>query len=269
MKKMITAVAVIAFVTGATACSNGAEADKSAATIEAGISGTWVGDLDTVEFENANSKYVIADGKYTCDSCLPPYSIAADGKWQKVDRPGVDELMMSIVDEKTIQFASRFKGEDTGKSTWNISEDGKTLTVDWTEFGPGGVSTGKSGLIRVAAGPAGSHPASGEWKPESVSEMSEESRTITVTENGTTFTVSGMGDGYTATLGGEPVPLEGSRSGVMVAVVKTGDNSYRETFTRNGETVGTTDWTVDGNVLTAVSVDPRDNSKSTVTARRK
>lgn len=269
MKKMTTALAAIALVTGAAACSDKTETNTSATASEAGITGTWVADLDTVQWENAADKYLIADGKYTCETCLPPYSFAADGKWQKVDRPGTDEVMLAVVDDKTVQFASRFKGEDTGKSTWTVSDDGQMLTVDWTDFGAEGATTGKSRLVRTAAGPAGSHAASGEWKPESVSEMSEESRTVTITEEGDKFTFSGMGQGYTATLGGEAVSLPESKSGVMVAIVKTGANTYRETFTRDGEVVGMTDYTVDGNTLAVVSTDPRDNSKSTVTARRK
>lgn len=269
MKKMMTALAAMTLVMGVTACNNAADGDSPAAAAAAGISGTWTVNLDSATWENSNSKYVIADGKYSCETCLPPYSFAADGKWQKVDRPGADEMMVTIVDDKSIEFASRFEGKDQGKSKWTVSEDGKGMTIEWTNFEQGGTVTGKSTLTRVAAGPDGSHATSGEWAPANVSEMSEEGRTVTITEEGDTITFAGTGGGYTATLGGEAVAIEGDNSGTLVAIEKTGDNTYRETFTRDGETTGVNDWTVDGDTVTVVASDPRDNSKVTWTASRK
>ena len=101
-----------------------------------------------------------------------------------------------------------------------------------------------------------------------VSEVSDAGLTVSITVEGDTFTLSGNGDGYTATLGGDAVLIEGSNSGTMVAVEKIGDNSYRETFTRDGETVGINELTVDGDTLSFSSSDPRDGSKANWTATR-
>lgn len=269
MKKMMTALAAMTLVMGVTACNGADEGDSTAAASAGTLAGTWTVNLDSAQWENSNSKYLIADGQYTCDSCLPPYSFAADGKWQKVDRPGIDEAMVTVVDDNTIEFASRFAGKDEGKSKWVVSENGQSITIEWTNYEAGGTVTGKSNLTRAAAGPEGSHPASGEWTPQNVSEISEEGRTVTVALEGETITFSGTGGGYTATLGGEAVVIEGDNSGTMVAIAKTGDNTYRETFTRGGETTGVNDWTVAGDTVTVVASDPRDNSKVNWTANRK
>lgn len=270
MKTITASLAAIALAMSVTACNGAADGDETATAAAAGIAGTWTINLDSAQWENANSSYVVADGEYTCNSCIPPYSMPADGAWHKVDRPGADEIMVSIVDDNTLAFASRFEGEDQGKSTWTVSEDGQSMTIDWTNYEDGGTTvTGKSNMTRVSAGPDGSHAASGEWAPQNVSEMSEEGRTVTITEEGDTITFASTGGGYTATLGGDPVAIEGDNSGTMVAIEKTGANTYRETFTRDGETTGVNEWTIDGDTVTVVASDPRDNSKVTWTASRR
>jgi hypothetical protein len=56
------------------------------------------------------------------------------------------------------------------------------------------------------------------------------------------------------------VAVNGDIGKTMAMVTKTGDNAYRETDTRNGKTVGTTDMTVDGNVMHVVSTNALDGS---------
>ena len=106
MRKFVTAFAAASLAFGVVACGETADAPTEAA----GISGTWKINLDSGQWENDNSNYVFADGQYTCNSCLPPYSVAADGEWQSINRPGVDEVKYMIVDDTTITSASRFEG---------------------------------------------------------------------------------------------------------------------------------------------------------------
>ncbi|MFL0356986.1 hypothetical protein ACI5KX_10975 [Erythrobacter sp. GH1-10] len=268
MKKMMTALAAMTLVVGVSACGARTDGD-SAATASAGtIAGTWMIDLDSAEWENSDSNYVIADGEYTCNSCIPPYSIPADGEWQSVDRPGVDEIKVSVVDDMTIETATRFEGEDLGNSTWTVSEDGDSMTIAWNNLDGDTPVSGETNLVRAAEGPDGAHAASGQWSPAEVSSMSEEGRTVTISLDGDTISLRGNGGGYTATLGGDAVTIDGDNSGTLVAVEKTGDNTYRETFTRDGETTGVNDWTVDGDTVTVVATDPRDDSKVTWSATR-
>ena len=267
MKKMMTAVAAASLAIGLTACTGEASGDGASAS-DGGLSGTWRLNIDSAQFENAVSSYLIADGEYTCNSCLPPFSVAADGEWQTVDRPGVDSLKYEIVDDMTIASASRMGEEDLGTSTWTVSEDGQSMTISWTNLDGDEEVSGSTTYDRQAAGPDGAHAASGDWTVATVGEMSEAGLVFTYSIEGDTITTTGNGDGYTATLGGEAVTPEGDETGGMLAVEQTGDNSYRETYSRDGEVINVLDMTVDGDTLTAVSTDPRDGRTVNWTATR-
>ena len=98
--------------------------------------------------------------------------------------------------------------------------------------------------------------------------MSDAGLTFSYTLDGDQYGNSGNGDSFVATLGGDPVAIEGNESNVMVAVEQTGDNSYRETYTRDGEVLSVLDLTIDGDTMSAVSTDPRDGSVVRWTASR-
>lgn len=267
MKSILTAMCAASLALGVAACS-GDPGTKTEATEAASLAGTWKANLDSAEFENSTSSYLFADGQYTCNSCIPPYTVAANGEWVSVDRPGVDAVKYTIVDDRTITSASRLGDKELGNSTWTISEDGQTMTVNWTNLDGDEVVEGTSTLTRVAAAPDGAHAASGDWDVASIGEMSDAGLLFTYMIDGDTITSTGNGGGYTATLGGDPVTPEGDESGGMIAVEKVSDNVYRETYSRDGEVINVLEMTVDGDTLRAVSTDPRDNSTSRWTATR-
>ena len=102
MKKLMTAAAAVTLVFGVAACGETAEAPA-----ETGLSGTWKANVESAEFENSVNSYTVADGTYTCNHCIPPFSVTADGEWQSVERPGVDNLKVTIVDDSTLESSSR------------------------------------------------------------------------------------------------------------------------------------------------------------------
>jgi hypothetical protein len=266
MKKFANVLGAATLALSLAAC--GGQAGTEAAASSDSITGTWQLNLDSAKWENASSTYTFADGEYTCGSCLPPYTIKADGEWQSVDRPGVDELKYTLVDDQTVQTASRFEGKDLGNSTWTVSEDGTTMTIDWTNLDGEEDVTGQSVLTRVAAGPENSHAASGEWAPEKVSNISDSGMSVAYSLEGDTLSFDGNGSSWSATLGGEAVAIEGANDGSMVAAERTGDNSFKQTYTRDGEVTGVTEMTVDGDTVSVVSIDPRDGSSVTWNATR-
>ena len=268
MKKMMTAMAAMTLAMGLAACAEEGT-ETSAVTSESGsLAGTWKLDPASAQFENATSSYVIADGEYTCESCDPRYSVAADGEWQSVDRPGIDGVKFAVVDDLTVTSASRMGEEQLGESTWTVSEDGQTMTVNWTSMGGDEVVEGSTMYERVAAGPDGAHAASGEWKTVGVGEMSDAGLMVTYEIDGDTVTYKGNGSGYTATLGGDPVPVEGDNADGMIKIEKTGENTYRETYMRDGEAEQTLDLTIEGDTVSAVSTDLSDDSVVRWTATR-
>jgi len=266
MKRLITAAfAASTLVLGVTACSEGAETEAAA---EAGsIAGNWRVNVDSAQFENDNRDYVLADGTFNCNSCLPPYSVTADGTWQTIDRPGADGQMIEIVDDNTVKMATRLGDKELGNSTWTVSEDGQTLTLEFNDLSGDEPVAGKGSFTRTAAGPDGAHAVSGKWTSAGIESIDEAGLIFSYGLDGDQITNSGNGNGYTATLGGEAVAVEGSNSNVMVAVERT-DTGYRETYTRDGEVLSITELSVDGDTLSGVSTDPRDNSTVRWTASR-
>ncbi|MBV7264583.1 hypothetical protein [Erythrobacter ani] len=268
MNKMMTALAVMTLATSLTACGGAADTDAVVAAETASLAGTWKANLESAEFENANRNYTIADGEYACNHCLPPFSVTANGEWQTVDRPGMDSMKINIVDDNTIETASRLGDKDLGNSTWTVGDDGNSVTITWTNLDGQEVVEGTTNYNRVAAGPDGAHAASGEWEVAELTNQSDAGLVFSYEIDGDTITSTGNSFGYTATLGGEPVKPEGDESGGMIAVEKTGENTYRETYTRDGEVVDVLEMTVEGDTISAVSTDPRDDSVVRWTATR-
>ena len=263
MKRLITAIAATGLAFGAVACGEMAAEEETAS-----IAGTWKADVDSAEFENSMNRFLLADGEYTCESCIPPYSIAANGEWQALDRPGYDGQMIEVVDDLTIKSAARRGEKELGGSTWTVSEDGQSMLVEWTNLDGDEPVSGSTTYSRAEAGPEGSHAVSGGWTVSELGEMSDAALTFSYTLEGDQYGNSGNGDSFVATLGGDPVSIEGNESNVMVAVEQTGDNSYRETYTRDGEVLSVLELTIDGDTMSAVSTDPRDGEVVRWTATR-
>ncbi|MBT8426525.1 MAG: hypothetical protein KJO02_00700, partial [Erythrobacter sp.] len=108
--------------------------------------------------------------------------------------------------------------------------------------------------------PDGSHAVSGKWATANVSNIDEAGLRFSFGLDGDTITSRGNSESYSATLGGEAVAIDGNDAGEMVKVESTGDNSFLETYTRDGETIYTTELTVDGDTLSGVGTDAKDGS---------
>lgn len=268
MNKMMTALVAISLTLGMTACASEAETDTTATVAEGSIAGTWKADPSSAQSENENTSWTLIGTELTCNSCIPPYTTTADGEWQELDRPGFDGQMVEIVDTNTIKSSRRFKGKVLGSSTWAVSDDGQTMLQSWENLDGDETVTGARSYTRAAAGPDGSHAVSGEWTPGEYGEISDAGLIFTYAINGDTITSTGNGGGYTATLGGDPVTPEGDETGGTLAVEKVSENVYRETYSRDGEVINVTEITIDGDTMTTVSTDPRDNSIFTYTAVR-
>ena len=266
MRKMMTALAAFTLVAGMTACSKTEDTEASAEA--GGIAGDWKVELDSAQFENDNRDFLLADGTWECKSCTPPYTVRTNGEWQAIDRPGADSQMVKIVDERTVTSASRLGDKEMGGATWTVSEDGQTMTVEFTDLSGDTPVNGTQTFTRKSEAPEGAHALSGQWAAERMASLDDAGLTFSYGLDGETFTSSGNGSSWSATLGGEPVAIEGSESNVMAAVERTGDNSFRQTFSRDGETLSTTELTVEGNTLSGVSTDARDGSVVRWTATR-
>lgn len=244
----------------------GAAASVAAATID----GTWKADVDSVQFDQKPDENLLQGGQYSCKSCVPSYTVAADGAFHPVSQPYADSIAVKIVDDHNIIRTAKKGGRQVGEAKLTVSADGNTLTGSFTDTSTS--TTGKGGFveIRVGAAPAGAHPVSGRWKPTKLQGFNAEALTFTFkTEDDTLHMSSGTGQSYDAKFGGPDVPIKGDIAGTTASVKKTGDNSFEETDKRGGKVVGLFDFSVGADGKGHGSYENKeDGSKVTYTATK-
>ena len=248
----------------------GNAAAPAAASADA-LNGTWKADIASVKFDQKPDEYLLKDGQYSCKSCAPTYTVAADGAFHAVSLPYADSMSVKVVDDHTIQRTSKKGDRQVGETKASVSADGNTLSGEFTDSSAQGAppTKGQYTETRVGAAVAGAHAVSGHWKPEKLANFNEEALTITVNVEGDTLHFSSpSGYSYDATIGGADVPIKGDIAGTIAAVSKSGD-SYVETDKRDGKVVGTTTFTLgaDGK-LNIVGEDKLTGSKTTWTATK-
>lgn len=272
-KATITAALAAASLLALSACKQqpaGNAAAPAAASAEA-INGTWKADIDSVQFEQKPDEYLLQAGQYSCKSCSPAYTVAADGAFHPVSLPYADSMAVKVVDDHNIVRTSRKGGRQIGETKVAVSADGNTLTGSFTDTSVENAPPGKGEYTetRVGSAPAGAHAVSGQWKPAKLANFNPESLTITINVEGDTFHFSSpSGYSYDAKIGGGDVPIKGDIAGTTASIAKSGD-SYVETDKRDGKVVGTTTFSAgpDGK-LHVVGEDKLTGSKTTWTATK-
>lgn len=238
-----------------------APADNAATAAAGGtIDGTWKADLSTIQIDGKPDELLLKDGKYSCSTCKPPLSVAADGAFHAVTgRPYADQISVKVDDDHTITRTAQKAGKETGTSTLSVSGDGKTLTVNWKDSSTPNAApiTGKYTETRVADAPAGAHAVSGSWKPDKVNDVSADALTTTYKLSGDTLTMTSAGQTYTAKLGGPAAPVQGDIGGTTVSVEKAGDNAIRETYHREGQVVSVATSTIGADGKLSVVVEDK------------
>lgn len=257
--------------TETTANNDAAAVPAEAATGDlSALTGTWKTDKASVKFEQKPDELALKDGTYNCTTCIPPLTVAADGQFHAVTgRPYADEISVKAVDDKTIEIHSKKGGKEVSNASMTVSADGNTLTRKFHDATVSPAIDGSSTSTRSGPAPAGAHAASGAWTPSQVGEYSDEALNSTYKIEGNKVTWSGVGQTFTAELGGPAVPVTGDIGGSTVAVTQEG-NSLKETYRRDGKVVNelVTTLSADGKSITWVSSDPRDGSKVTGTAAK-
>lgn len=217
--------------------------------------GVWKIDLASAQLPDRPQVWSLQDGVYSCSSCVPAYAIPADGQFHKVEGYSYwDEMSLRIVDDRTIDDAQRLKGRQVAATRSQVSADGNTLQVTWTDTSaPNGMaSTGEAAMSRLASGAAGAHAISGSWKSEAVASISEASLIATMRLADGVFSFeSGEGYSFEVTLGGPAVPVIGDPAGATTSVRQMADGSLEETDYINGEPTSKTILTpaADGSIL--------------------
>lgn len=248
-------------------------ATNATASTAGSIDGTWKADLTSVKIDTKPDQYLLKGGQFSCPTCTPPLTIAADGAMHSVTgRPYADNMSVKVDDDHHVTQLSQKGGKPTGETKYAVSADGKTLTIGFTDSSVANAKpvTGSLTETRVADGPAGAHALSGSWKLAKYDNVSDEGLTVTYKVDGDTIHMSApSGVSYEAKLDGTDAPLKGDVAGTMVSVKKLADGSFEETDKRDGKVITVTTFMPgsDGK-LHFVSDDKRNGTKMTYDANK-
>ena len=122
-------------VAGNEAAAN--ESANAAAPAAAGsIDGTWKADIDSVQFSQKPDEFLLQEGQYSCKSCVPSFTVAADGAFHPVSLPYADSYAVKVVDDHNIVRTQKKGGRQVGETKVMVSADGNTLTFS-SKPGPG------------------------------------------------------------------------------------------------------------------------------------
>lgn len=235
--------------------------------------GTWVAKLDSAKFPTKPDKYTLTNNMYECLTCVPKFSVKADGNDQKVSgHPYYDTIAVKVVDASSVEIIQKKDGKVIFTNTSTVSPDGKTMINKMIDNSGTQPVTSEATATRVARGPGGGHAISGAWRMEKINNQSENGLTVTYqgTENG--FKMSDPnGNSYDAKFDGKDYPINGDPGHTMVSVKRVGDDTIEETDKRGGKVVGVLRLTVskDGKSIQAEYNDRERGTKTSFTMEKK
>lgn len=217
--------------------------------------GTWKADVATAKPPTKPDVLLLQDGVFTCKSCVPPFTVKADGAFHPVSGMTYsDEIAVKVTGAQSMTETDKLKGKVVNTSTFTVAPDSKTALLAFTDTSApdGKPTTGEVMQKRVAAAPVGAHAVSGSWQTTGYGKFSDSGLTATYALTGDTLTMkSGNGYHYSAKLGGKPVPIVGDTANTMVTVRKIDGNTIEETDTIKGKIVAVSMMTVapDGKLM--------------------
>lgn len=246
---------------------------NGAAAVAGDINGTWKADLSTVQMNAKPDQYLLKDGQFSCSTCTPPITLAADGAFHPVTgRPYADSMSMKADDDHNATRTDKKGDKVTSVVKYSASSDGNTLTIAFNDTSTPNAPPTKGELMetRAAPAPAGANAISGSWTPKSYANINDEALTVTYNVQGDTLHMSSpSGQSYDAKLDGSDTPIKGDTAGTTASVTKSGD-TYTETDKRDGKVVSVATFSVgaDGK-LNVTSEDKRNGSTMKYMADKK
>lgn len=198
--------------------------------------GTWKQNVSSLKVTGKADQFQVLDGEYTCSSCVPEIKAKADGSDQKVTgHPYYDTVAVTVVSPSSIHIIEKLGGKQTLSLTYNVSTDGKTLTGKFQDYTGTQMATGSFAETRRAKGPPGSHPVSGSWQPEALSDANEAARTYGYQMTNDQFSMQWNGQSYNAKFDGKEYPVHGDPGKTVVTLKKLDDYNVQETDSRSGK----------------------------------
>ena len=207
----------------------------AAALASSALDGTWKLRANSAKTTGKPDVYVVADGMYSCSSCVPGVKVKADGTDQKVSgHPYYDTVAAKVLSPTSVQIIQKKDGKTITDLTYSVSADGKTLTgkvIDRSGTKTANVTFTET---RVAAGPPGAHAMSGSWLG-AVSDADATAGTVHYAMSADGFSMKWNGQAYDAKFDGKEYPVAGDPGHTSVKVRKIDDDTVEETDYRMGK----------------------------------
>lgn len=215
--------------------------------------GTWRPDPQKADPNQPPDELVLMKGRYECQSCKPPYRIAADGRDHAVKGGRYyDSLSIRILDPRTVIKTAKRSGVTVASIKEIVSADGNSRTQLQTVTGmaPRTVVFAST-YSRVAAGPSGSHALSGTWRELQGDLVNHEEDTTYRISHGTLSMSDHFGRSFSAKLDGTEAPYRGDPEFTGVSLKMIDSRTIQESDLKDGKVVKIATWTVrpDGNTM--------------------
>jgi hypothetical protein len=202
--------------------------------------GTWRTRLESFTVSGKPDVYLLADGLYTCSSCVPVLKVEADGQEHTVSgTPYFDTVSVRIVSPTTVLAIYKAHGEEAWRESDTVAPDGKSLVATVTDH----TGTRERSITvhegRVSAAPPGAHAVSGAWRQSPGLKANDTYATVHLQLRGDRLRMQYNGTSYDAPLDGTPVPLSGDPGHITVSLRRIDANTILETNRRDGKV---TEW---------------------------
>jgi hypothetical protein len=187
------------------------------------FNGTWKEELQTVKMGGEPYSIRLADGVFTCTSCVPQTTIKADGAPHALKaNPAIDALAVTVLNPRTIRLDEFKDDKKVGTVKFVAAADGRTATYQSTNLQTG--VTGKLTFKRLGAELKSANPVSGRWLPIKIIGMSKRARTVTYTIGDKMIAMTTpTGQSYVAPLDGRPAAFKGDAEITKVSVTLKGN----------------------------------------------
>jgi hypothetical protein len=208
-------------------------------TAQSVFDGTWKIDLSKAQFSKKPDVYLLQNGMWQCETCVPAVNIKADGRDYKVpnDDPCLGTLSVRVVDDRTVEGANKGNGKITNTWKATLSPDGNALSFEnrFTCNAKSEPITTREEYTRVAKGPAGSHAISGSWAPVEASASENDLGETWKVEGDKVRYSDSTGQSFVAKLDGTYTAVTGDPSHSLASVKLEGKNTLVETVKLKGK----------------------------------
>lgn len=240
---------------------------------QSAFDGTWKGELASATIVAKPDSFRIKDGVYSCATCIPPYSVPADGAYHAVKGKDYwDDIAITVVDDHTVKYSYRKGGKIISDNVATVAADGNTLamTAHNTNNGGGVPIDSTSSQTRVGAPVPGAHLISGEWQAKPASSLSDAALTMTMAISGGMLHLkTGLGETLDARIGGPYAINAGDPGKTMTKVARPDANTLVLTDMRSGKISQVSTYTIgaDGK-LKGSWKEPQSGASGSFTATR-